>query len=192
MSPERLKRHLLVDRLVHWGIALLVFILLGTGLPPQFDIDFDWVVIHWVTGVLLLVLVLFHLIRSLFWKKLRLIWFQGRDFKRQKPGKYSLAQKLMHNFIAVITLAALVTGTLMLVRIDTPFWERNPYWLDAETWGIVYVIHGLAAILFVSTLMLHIYFSLRPEKRMYLGAMFRGWVDKDEYLAAHDSDGVEG
>ena len=39
------------------------------------------------------------------------------------------------------------TGLLMLAKLDTPFWQRNPYWLSETTWGIVYTIHGICATL---------------------------------------------
>ncbi|MDG2174681.1 MAG: cytochrome b/b6 domain-containing protein [Gammaproteobacteria bacterium] len=188
MPQNRLIRHHLVDRLFHWLLAISIFILLFTGLLPQFDVDFNWVELHWITGIVLTVLVAIHSVRSVFWKKLISIWFTRQDFSLAKGGKYSLEQKLMHNFITVLTLAVIVTGILMMVRLDTPFWERDPYRLEAETWGYIYVIHGLLALIFVSTIMLHIYFSLRPEKRQYLRAMIKGWISREEYLDAHDPE----
>src|SRR5690606_41323047 len=86
------------------------------------------------------------------------------DTPPRKPGKYSLAQKLMHQLFAVVLLTAAVTGGLMMVRMDTPWWKRNPYWLSDATWGVVYVLHGLAALLLVTMIIAHIYFALRPEK----------------------------
>lgn len=188
MPQNRLIRHHLVDRLFHWLLAISIFILLFTGLLPQFDVDFNWVELHWITGIVLTVLVAIHSVRSVFWKKLISIWFTRQDFSLAKGGKYSLEQKSMHNFITVLTLAVIVTGILMMVRLDTPFWERDPYRLEAETWGYIYVIHGLLALIFVSTIMLHIYFSLRPEKRQYLRAMIKGWISREEYLDAHDPE----
>ena len=188
MPQNRLIRHHLFDRLFHWLLAISIFILLFTGLLPQFDVDFNWVELHWITGIVLTVLVAIHIVRSVFWKKLISIWFTRQDFSLAKGGKYSLEQKLMHNFITVLTLAVIVTGILMMVRLDTPFWERDPYWLEADTWGYIYVIHGLLALIFVSTIMLHIYFSLRPEKRQYLRAMIKGWISREEYLDAHDPE----
>lgn len=188
MLQKKIVRHSLFDRLFHWFFAIAILILLCTGLLPAFGINFDWVVIHWVAGLVLILLVLVHSLRSLFWKSLKSMWIGGRDFSRAKPGKYSLAQKLMHHFISLIALAAIITGTMMMVKIDTPFWERDPYWLQANTWGLVYMVHGLMALVFVGTLMLHIYFSLRPEKRLYLRSIFKGWISREEYLAEHDPE----
>ncbi|MEX2367716.1 MAG: cytochrome b/b6 domain-containing protein, partial [Pseudohongiellaceae bacterium] len=143
-SQVRIIRHRLSDRLLHWAFAILTLLLLATGLLPSFGVNFDWVPIHWISGLVLSVLLLVHMLRSLFYKDIKAMWIGCGDFRGSRPGKYTLAQKLMHNGIALLSLAAVITGFMMLVRIETPFWERNPYWLDAQTWGQVYVIHGLA------------------------------------------------
>ena len=180
-------RHRFSDRLLHWLFAVSILILLATGLLPVFGINFDWVLWHWVTGVVFILFLLWHAVRSLFLKSPRPMWFEGQDLKAAKPGKYSLAQKLMHNVVALLALAGVITGVLMMVRIDTPLWERNPYLLDASTWGFIYVLHGLVALCFLSVIMLHVYFSLRPEKKMYLRSIFKGWLSREEYRQLHDS-----
>lgn len=179
-------RHRLLDRLLHWVFALSIVVLALTGILPKLGVEFSWLAIHWVTGLVLLAATVMHLLRVLLFKPLLNMWIGPRDFSEGKPGKFSLPQKLMHNGVALLTLAALVTGLLMMVRIDTPFWARDPYWLAADTWGLVYVLHGLAALCFVSVIMLHVYFSLRPEKRMYLRAIFKGWITREEYAREHD------
>lgn len=186
MPSPQILRHRLLDRCFHWCSALLIFILLATGLFPVFGLRFNWLPWHWQAGLVLSLLCLLHILKGLLGRQRMAMWIKGRDLKGLLPGKYSLAQKLMHNFIALISLFAIGTGLLMMARIDTPFWERNPYLLNAETWGYVYVLHGLCALLFVSTLMLHIYFALRPEKRAYLRAMLKGYMKRDEYLSQHD------
>jgi cytochrome b subunit of formate dehydrogenase len=94
----------------------------------------------------------------------------------------------MHSTVTVFCLGALVTGLLMMVRIDTPFWERNPYLLSQSTWGWIYVLHGLAALIFVSVIMLHVYFALRPEKLFYTRSMILGWITRKELEDNHDPD----
>jgi cytochrome b subunit of formate dehydrogenase len=186
MSDKPLIRHRAADRVLHWVFAACVILLLLTGILPKLGIEFSWLAVHWITGLVLVAATVLHLVRVLLLKPLRNVWIGPRDFARAKPGKFSLAQKLMHNGIALLALAAIVTGLLMMVRIDTPLWERDPYWLAANTWGLVYVLHGLAALCFTSIIMLHIYFALRPEKRMYLRAIFKGWITRDEYEREHD------
>jgi len=186
MSDRPLIRHLRTDRILHWVFAACVMLLLATGILPKLGIEFAWLEMHWIAGLVLVVATLLHVIRVVVLKPLRNMLIGSRDFSAGKPGKFSLAQKLMHNGVALLALTAIVTGLLMMVRIDTPLWERNPYWLAADTWGLVYVLHGLAALCFVSVIMLHIYFSLRPEKRLYLRAMVKGWITRDEYEREHD------
>ena len=190
------------DRVFHWVTAAAVLALLVTGFLPILGVRFGWVTIHWIAGVVLTVAVLFHIPRAIFWLELRSMAIGLRDlrdgwsiFRRTfgrtgadpgKPGKYSLAQKLYHHAATVIVLALVVTGLLMMAKIDTPFWQRDPYWLSSYTWGIVYVIHGYAAMATITLLIAHVYFALRPEKLWYTRSMILGWVSRADYLAYHD------
>lgn len=187
---ERIERHAAVDRAFHWITALCVLVLLATGLLPVVGVEFPWVTIHWVSGIIVIVAVLFHVVRAVFWQCPRALKIGGREvdqvFGNSKPGKYTIAQKLMHHALALVVLTAVVTGVLMMAKIDTPFWERNPYLLSAGTWGIIYVLHGLAALTAVPLVMIHVYFGWLPENRMYLHAMRHGWALRAEFLRHHD------
>ncbi len=189
MNGERIERHKGVDRLFHWLTAASVLTLLVTGLLPVSGVKFDWVPIHWMAGVVLTALVLFHLVRSVIWQKLRCMWITARDFSERKYGKYSPAQKLMHLAMTIVILTVVVTGVLMMAKVDTPFWERNPYLLSSSTWGYVYVLHGAAALLTVTLVMIHVYFGLLGENRMYLRSMIKGWVTREELAVRHEWTG---
>ena len=196
MSSDRIIRHRLPDRLFHWAMAASMLTLLGTGLCPILGIEFDWVFIHWVAGVVLTITIIWHIFRAIQRHNLLSIWIgpvellkafaAARNGQFPKPGKYSIAQRLMHSTVTVFCLTALVTGLLMLVRIDTPFWERDPYLLSQATWGWVYVLHGFSALVFVTVIMLHIYFGLRPEKLFYTRSMILGWITRRELEQNHD------
>ena len=196
MSSDRITSHRLVDRLFHWVMAASMLALLGTGLCPILGLEFDWVPIHWMAGVVLTVTIVWHIFRAIFQQDLLSIWIGPSELIKAlvalrkgafpKPGKYSIAQRLMHSTVTVFCLAALVTGLLMLVRIDTPLWERDPYLLAQATWGWIYVVHGLAALVFVSVILLHVYFSLRPEKLFYTRSMLLGWITSKELEENHD------
>jgi formate dehydrogenase subunit gamma len=147
-------------------------------------------------------LIVIHIIRALVWLDFRSMLIGRRDVgdgwaavraaigasddPAPLPGKCPLLQKLYHAAIAITVLALLVTGAMMMVRIDTPFWIRNPYWLAPATWGIVYVVHGLAAMMVLSLVMVHIYFGLRPEKLWITRSMIAGWITETEYVSHHD------
>ena len=195
-------RHAGADRAFHWVTAACVLTLMATAFLPILGLKFTWVDIHWVTGLVLIAAVLFHIFRVLFKQGFRAMWIGGKDFgdaaaiaratlRRDaggypRPGKYSFAQKLIHHAFALVVLTAAATGGAMLLRIDTPWWKRNPYLLADSTWGVVYVLHGLAALILITMVMLHIYFALRPEKLLFTRAMLRGWITRAEYTEHHD------
>ena len=192
-------RHQIPDRLLHWLTAICIFIILGSSFLPIVGINFEWVALHWMTGVALLVLVCSHILRAIARGQFKSMWFAIQDIKlalaplsragsESKPGKYSPAQKLMHLGVTGLVLLTLATGILMMIRIDTPFWERDIYLFGDTTWGIVYVTHGLAALGLITTVMLHIYFALRPEKLMYTRSMIKGWLTRREFIDHHDAD----
>lgn len=200
-ASSRIVRHRLIDRLFHWLTAASVLTLLGTGFLPILGVRFAWVTPHWIAGVVLAALVLLHVVRALLFQDWRSMWIGTADVRDAiararwlgggppppKPGKYMLAQKLFHHTIAVVLLATIVTGLLMMVRIDTPFWTRNPYWLADQTWGVIYVIHGVASLATITLIMLHVYFALRPEKLWITRSMILGWIDRRRWLEHHDA-----
>jgi formate dehydrogenase subunit gamma len=194
-AGERVLRHQLVDRLYHWLMAASVLTLMGTAFLPIVGWKFEWVSVHWMTGVGLTLLVFIHIVRSLIWQDWRAMILDGADFRDGvrsiwaafggpapgKPGKYKILQKLYHLAVAILVLSIIASGLLMLLKIDTPFWKRNPYWFDADTWGIVYSVHGFASMAMITLVMIHIYFALRPDEWWLTRSMFRGTVSRKEY-----------
>jgi cytochrome b subunit of formate dehydrogenase len=189
-GPDLITRHEPVDRVFHWVTALCVLLLLGSAFLPILGLKFSWVPLHWITGVVLTFAVLFHTVRATFFQRLRcmLIWPRHlREFaQRRRAAKYTLPQKLMHAVLGFAVLVVTVTGVIMLAKVDTPLWKRDPYLLDASTWGIVYLLHGASALVILTLTMTHIYFSLLPEKRAYLRAMIRGQMTREEAAEFHD------
>src|SRR5262249_15840326 len=115
----RVMRHLLVDRLYHWLTAIAVLVLMATAFLPILGWKFDWLDTHWISGVLLSVLVLFHIVRALVWQDWRSmlsigiadgrdIWrsawhaLGGRGAPPARPGKYDPLQKLYHLGVAIL------------------------------------------------------------------------------------------
>lgn len=186
----RVKRHDTIDRWFHWIMAVSMLVLVITGVLPIIGIEFDWLTIHWVAGLVLTASVLFHIVRSLFWQDLKSMWISARDLKEPfdssvRPGKYSLAQKSMHAGVTVLSLLVIGSGLAMFAMIDTPWWDRTNA-LSEATLGWLFFIHGLSTLLLIATICLHVYFGLRPEKLFYLRSMFSGWVSKSELEANHD------
>ncbi|MBL4602412.1 MAG: cytochrome b/b6 domain-containing protein [Emcibacteraceae bacterium] len=194
-NKDHVIRHNLFSRIFHWLMAVCILILIATGLLPVLGLKFEWVEPHWIAGLLLTLFVLMHVFKSLSIKKIKSMWISFTDIGefivgrgKVRGGKYSLEQKLMHHGIAFFSIVSLVTGWMLLLKIDTPFWQRDPFIFSADTWGLIYVFHDISTLLFVSSVMMHIYFSLRPEKAHYLRSMIKGWLSREEYNENHDPD----
>lgn len=198
--PEKIERHSLAARLFHWTMSVAMLVLLVTAFVPVMGWQFEWVDLHWQAGVLLIATVVYHVIHAIgwqdFWSMFRLGVGEGVATMKHivsskapappKAGKYPFDHRMYHHVIVVVSLAAIVTGVLMMVRIDTPFWTRNPYLFSDSTWGVMYVVHGLSGVSLILLVASHIYFALRPEKRWITWSMIRGWIDRDHYLEHFD------
>jgi cytochrome b subunit of formate dehydrogenase len=101
-------------------------------------------------------------------------------------AKYPLENKLYHGAIIAAGLSAIITGVFMMFRVRTIFFPRNPYLFGDMTWGLMYVLHGLAGVGLIALIMVHVYFGLRPEKRAITKSMIFGWMSRDFYLQEHD------
>ena len=202
--PGRVVRHHLAERLFHWSMAACMLVLLVTGFLPVLGVNFAWVDPHWIAGVVLTVLVVFHMIRALFFLKLANIWIRWREFTasvtvtttealggprlKRKIGKYSVGQKGFHHAVAVVVIVVIVTGLVMMIGIDGPFWERNPFIISESSRGLVFVLHGFAGLISITMIMVHIYFAIRPEKMYMTRSMLRGWISREEFEQNHDPD----
>lgn len=175
-------RHRWPDRAFHWVMALSVIVLAASALLPILGIRFDWVPIHWMTGLVLVAAILFHFVRVATVHGLTEMTPRSKDarqiladFRRTSgdppPVKYDAYQKAYHWVAAVTVLALVVTGLLMLAKIDTPFWRRDPSILSDGQWGVVYVIHGLSTLLILYLVAVHVYFAILPEHRTLLRSM---------------------
>jgi cytochrome b subunit of formate dehydrogenase len=187
------ERHAAIDRAFHWVTAATMTALLITGLLPVLGVHFEWLEVHWIAGVLLTLAILLHMVRASFVQGLRAMQLRLRDlreFSGARPGKYSIQQKAIHLGWTVAVLVAIVTGLLLMVKAGTPVLPRNAYLFTRPTWGIINLLHGLAAVLSLFLIMVHVYFGLLPEKRMYLRSMVWGWVTRAELTENHDPERV--
>lgn len=202
--PEKILRHSVASRLFHWVMAASVLTLVFTAFLPIWGVKFSWVTAHWIAGLVLTAAIIFHIIHASLWKGLSLMWINSQDLSdgwlviKQvlgstgpapgKPGKNPLGNKLFHHVVAIATLAAIITGLIMMAKVDTPWWKRNPYILSDDTWGIIYVVHGAGSVALITLVMAHFYFAARPEKRWITLSMLRGWISRERYLEHHDEN----
>jgi cytochrome b subunit of formate dehydrogenase len=200
--PARVPRHSIAARLFHWIMALAMLTLLFTAFLPKIGFQFPWVTYHWIAGAVLTVSIIFHIFHASFWLDFWAIWpdrvdltdarnrvlrFMGRPAPPpRKFAKYPLENKLYHGAIIAAGLAVIVTGVFMMFRVRTIFFPRNPYLFSDMTWGMMYVLHGLAGVGLIALITVHIYFAVRPEKIPITKSMIFGWMSRDFYLEEHD------
>jgi cytochrome b subunit of formate dehydrogenase len=201
---DRVVRHRGIDRIYHWSMAAALLVCLFTAFLPIMGWKFEWVTPHWISGVVLTAVVLFHIVRATVFQDFWSIVVGPRDFVSAwrmvrrclgqdappplRNAKYTLAQKLFHKLAATIVLGMIITGLLMLSKIDTWFWRRNPYWLADDQWGVVYAVHDVAAMALITLTMVHIYFALRPDEWWMTRSMWTGWIRRADYEAHHDPE----
>lgn len=201
--PAKITRHTFVARMFHWVMAFSMLVLVITAFFPIVGIQFAWVQWHWMAGLLLTGSILFHLVHATFFLDFWSIWVGPRDipeFKAEmmrefgkepdapKPGKYPLGNRLYHLVVMIAGLAVIITGVFMMYRVRNPIVDRNPYIMSDPSWGVTYVLHGLAGVGFVGLIIAHIYFALRPEKLWITRSMLLGYITRREYLQHHDPD----
>jgi formate dehydrogenase subunit gamma len=199
--PQKIERHNLSARLFHWVMAAAMFVLLFTAFLPIVGVKFAWVQWHWIAGLVLTGSIVFHIIHATFFLDFWSIWVGpkdipelkaemlrefGHDVPGPKPGKYPLGNRLYHLAIVVTGLAVTLSGVLMLKRVRTPLFVRDPYILSDSTWGFTYVAHGLAGVGLVGLVIAHVYFAVRPEKWWITKSMILGWITRRQYLEHHE------
>src|SRR5580704_4930059 len=199
--PEHIPRHSFMARVFHWVMAASMFTLLFTAFLPIVGVRFAWVQWHWMAGLVLTGAIIYHIVHATFFLDFWSIWVGpkdipefkaemlrefGQDVPGPKSGKYPLGNRLYHLAIVFAGLGVVGTGVFMLKRVRTPFFIRNPYILSDATWGVMYVVHGLAGVGLVGLVIAHVYFAIRPEKWWITKAMIFGYITKRQYLEHHE------
>lgn len=200
--PEKVKRHSLAARMFHWIMAAAMFALLITAFLPKVGVKFAWVQWHWIAGIVLIASILFHIIHASFFMDFWSIWpdkqdiedagnrlkrFLGQDAPAPRRfAKYPLENKMYHGVIVLTGLGVAVTGFFMMFRVRTPMFVRNPYLFGDMTWGMMYVLHGLAGVGLIALITIHVYFAVRPEKLDITKSMIFGDMSREHYLEHHD------
>ena len=199
--PDKIERHSFMARMFHWVMAASMFVLLFTAFLPIVGVRFAWVEWHWIAGLVLTGAIIYHIIHATFFLDFWSIWVGPKDipeFKAEmlrelghevpdpKSGKYPLGNRLYHLAILVVGMTAAITGMFMMPRVRQPLFTRNPYLLADGTWGLTYVLHGVAGVALVGLVIAHVYFAVRPEKWWITKSMILGWVSRRNYLEHHD------
>jgi len=200
--PARIPRHSLAARLFHWIMAAAMLVLLFTAFLPKVGHPFNWVTYHWIAGTVLTISILFHIVHATFYLDFWSIWpdrddledarrrvsrFMGKSAELpRKFAKYPLENKLYHGVVMLSGLAVIGTGICMMFRVRTVFFPRDPYLFSDMTWGMMYVLHGLAGVGLITLTIVHVYFAIRPEKLPITASMIVGSMSREFYLKEHD------
>lgn len=202
--PQRVNRHSLAARLFHWIMAAAMLTLLVTAFLPKVGVQFNWVPIHWIAGLALTASIIFHIIHASFFMDFWAIWPNKQDLEEgsnrmkralgqeapppRRFAKYPLENKMYHGIIVLAGLAVILTGVFMIFRVRTGIFPRNPYLFGDMTWGLMYVLHGLAGVGLIALIIVHIYFAMRPEKFVLTKSMAFGTLPKEYYLSHYDTE----
>lgn len=216
-NVEEVHRFTATQRASHWIMAAAVFLLMLSGFVlmnpnltfhPPFGIS--WLDIHIVFSLVFIGYVIFHIAHVAYKGTWMAMWFGIREIKDllvrfdhmigrrdQYPRqfKYPSAQKLLHLGVTVVSFGVIITGLVMLRRVNVPgLWSETREFsflgvhfgigLGEPGWGLVnwsFVLHDLFAILLVVLVLGHVYFALRPEEWGITKSMITGSVSRKTY-----------
>ena len=202
--PAQILRHAMSERVFHWVMSAAMLVLLVTAFLPWMGIQFAWVTIHWIAGLVLTATIVYHVVHATISQDFWAMWVNKADIKAgmselnhmvgrngtdvPKAAKYPIDHKMFHHGAAVSGLTAIVTGIFMMLRVDTWLGAANPYLLDIadSTWGVVYVVHGISGVALFALIITHIYFAIRPDKWWITKSMIYGSISRDEYVKNFD------
>jgi cytochrome b subunit of formate dehydrogenase len=213
---EEIERFSLAQRISHWVMAISIFalmlsgfIIMNTNVTLRAVPGLSWLNVHIISSVVLIGYVVFHLAHVAYkgtWSKM---WFglaEAKDlwlrFKNlvnlteeyPRQFEYPSAQKLLHWSVTGATIGIILTGFVLLRRI-----ELQPLWSSArefsflgvqfglgtvETPGLVawsFVFHDFLAVGMLALVMGHVYFALRPNEWEITKSMITGKVTAEEY-----------
>ncbi len=83
---EKVKKYTGTARVFHWLMAAAMLVLLVTAFVPVMGLQFPWVTIHWIAGVALIGLIVFHIFHSTIFLDFWSMWVDGGEERDPIPG----------------------------------------------------------------------------------------------------------
>lgn len=205
---KKILRQPLSNRIVHWGTAISIFMLIITGLGQMpiygrymlvqpfgtkwltsYEITL-WV--HYVFAALLMFFVSYHIIYHFIKKEFDIIprkgdikgsylIFKAMLLKKKEPpsDKYLPEQRLAYAFFAFSIGLVIVTGMIKVIKNIMGVQASNGILL----WGAL--LHNVAMVLIIIGIVLHLAAFIVKENRKMLPGMFTGYVDYDYVKERH-------
>ena len=115
----------------------------------------------------------------------------GDHLQKRTSAKCLMTRWNMHeeydSFATIGDYAINLADSCPVAQRTTPDGKKENVPLQIkETWGLIYVLHGLGAAGFVMLTLTHIYFAIRPDKIWLTKSMLFGYVNREQYLDHHD------
>jgi formate dehydrogenase subunit gamma len=218
---EEVERFTLTQRVGHWVMAISIFLLMLSGfIIMNTDVTINalpgvsWLALHELTGIILIGYTVFHVghvAAKGTWMKM---WFSRNDLEDQlvrvknffglteeypRQFEYPGAQKMLHAGVTAATLGLIVTGLVLLRRLNfVGLWEATREFSflgidftlgQAGSLGLIswsFVVHDFLAIGMVALVMGHVYFALRPQEWGITRSMITGNVPTELYAEKYD------
>lgn len=221
---EEVERFTATQRASHWIMAASIFLLMLSGflmmnsnVTVRTIAGISWVDVHIIFSIVLIGYLVFHLGHVAYKGTWKAMWVgrrevkdlivRGKNFLGQadeypRQFEYPSAQKFLHLGVTGATLGVIVTGIVMLRRIEIPFlWDparefsllgvQFSQGVGEPGWGLVtwsFVLHDLSAIMMVSLVLGHMYFALRPDEWGITRSMVTGTVSVETYAKKYSPD----
>lgn len=202
IKGNKILRHTLTNRIVHWLTAFSIIMLIITGLGQMplysryilFDSPFtDWLKsyeitlwLHYIFAIMLLFVLFYHLVYHLVRKEFELLpkrgdlkqsWLviKAMLLKREEPpcDKYLPEQRLTYLYFLISLSIIVITGLLKVFKNVAGINPSNPFFFWTAQ------LHNLGTVLVIIGVALHLgAFTIKINRKLLPG-MFTGYVDLD-------------
>lgn len=205
---KKIRRQSLSNRIVHWTVAISIFLLILSGLGQlplysryniaklpggQWWVEyFNTLTLHYIAAIILLFIVMYHLVIHLIKKEFDIIPRKGdvkeslliikamlTKGKEPHSDKYLAEQRLAYLFIGGSILLLVVTGIIKVIK-NMPG-STMPY--ELILWSTM--LHNLATVLLIVGIIAHLAAFLIKDNRRLLPGMFSGFVKEDYVKQRH-------
>jgi len=191
-------------RLYHWGIFVVITLLLISGaafffpgmpFSLQAATGISWLLLHVVLAGIFIVFILAHIGYAIFDTGLYNMRFHrgdGRDFMRRlrfylggrrrlpRHGKFDVFQKAYHLLLILFALVMIVTGISLFLSSEL-LATLGGNWLRWQR-----LLHDVFSFLFLAVIVGHVYLRLLGKRRAKLASMVTGQLSRAAFEREHD------